>query len=130
MKGGEGNTKGREGATKGRKRKIRPLAKAPEALEAVVSRPPGSVSWPPRNDDEWIATSPDVQRTLAITRYSLHRSPGFIYDYTLSFTNIVRYNYYFIDESGDEYCVNTFNTGNHSFNFNSKKPTIVFIRVE
>jgi len=50
---------------------------------------------------------------------------GHVYRYNFQFITTDSYDYYFYDEAGDDYHVNTLRTGKHSFDYNSDKPTIV-----
>ena len=91
-----------------------------------------TVNWPVDTDSsDWVDTSDEVKKKAAITRYALYpiQNPVF-YTYILCFTNTKNYDYFFSDETGDSYEVNTYESGDHSVRFNSSKPTIVYIRGE
>ncbi|KAL9627163.1 MAG: hypothetical protein Q9204_006767 [Flavoplaca sp. TL-2023a] len=85
------------------------------------------VDWPFDKNSDWKSTRNDVQDTAAITRYSLYSSSSPIYDYVFEMTNTVDYNYYFNDQSGDSYPINTIEKGDHLVRYNSKKPNVLFI---
>lgn len=89
-----------------------------------------SVVWKPQGSAEWIHTPQEVQETSAITRYKLEQnetnSDGEV-KCTLYFTNTKHYGYHFFDQTGDRYWVSTLRNGDHSLDYKSKKPTIVFI---
>ncbi|TFY64822.1 hypothetical protein EVG20_g5824 [Dentipellis fragilis] len=53
---------------------------------------------------------------------------GTQWKYILNFTNTYKFDYYFYDETGDNYHVNTYRRGDHYVRFNSDKPKIIFIR--
>lgn len=82
------------------------------------------VDWPV-GDSNWKQTKPNVVQTAAITSYALYQNSG-AYKYILYFTNTQNYNYFFYDETGDHYQVNTFRNGSHYVRFNSQKPNITF----
>ncbi|KAL9100766.1 MAG: hypothetical protein Q9163_003898 [Psora crenata] len=86
-----------------------------------------SVTWPLRGDD-WIDTPQDIRVKTAIWRYKLHTSSNPFFDYVLEISiTDDHYNYYFGDETGDSYNLNTWVAGDHLVHFNSKNPTIVSI---
>ncbi|KAG9218327.1 hypothetical protein CCMSSC00406_0007302 [Pleurotus cornucopiae] len=89
-----------------------------------------SVVWKPQGSAEWIHTPQEVQETTGITRYKLVQrgtnSDGETIC-TLHFTNTKNYGYHFFDQTGDKYWVSTWMNSNHSVDYKSKKPTIVFI---
>ncbi|KDQ22176.1 hypothetical protein PLEOSDRAFT_1098257 [Pleurotus ostreatus PC15] len=89
-----------------------------------------SVVWKPQGSAEWIHTPQEVHETAAITRYKLVQhetnSDGETLC-TLHFTNTKSYGHHFFDQTGDKYWVSTWLKGNHSVDYKSKKPTIVFI---
>jgi len=83
------------------------------------------VSWPPTGGS-WVQTPSIVRARAAITRYSLGPCSG-AWKYELYFTNTEHYHYYFYDETGDYYGVNTFRNGDHYVRYNSSAPDIVYI---
>lgn len=85
-----------------------------------------SVRWTV-GDTTWKSTPADVKRITAITRYSLHKNSDSIYAYRLNFTNTENYDYFFRDDSGEMYEVNTFSNGDHYLRYNSDTPSIVEI---
>lgn len=92
-----------------------------------------SVVWRPHAVTEWVNTPNEVRNTASITRYMLtqHSIDGDGTAHcTLQFTNTKHYDYYFYDQTGDGYMVTTLRSGDHSVNFSSKKPTILFIAGE
>lgn len=84
------------------------------------------VNWPV-GDRSWKDTTEEVKKVTGITRYRLWAVGSFPSRYELDFTNTILYSYTFTDETGDRYQFNTWTTGNHSAQYNSEKPTIVFI---
>lgn len=86
-----------------------------------------AVSWPV-GDKTWKSPNPDTQNIAAITNYTLcQQDKGEYYQYILWFINTEHYNYYFYDETGDYYQVNTFRNGQHYVRYNSLKPNIAYI---
>ena len=91
------------------------------------------VNWPVTDSGDWVTTSSEVQRIAAITRYKLIRNPppgpseDIWFEYTLMFTNIEHYDYYFTDKTGDHYENNTFINRDHVIQYSSDDPTIVSI---
>ena len=77
-------------------------------------------------DCGWKQTAGNVQATASITSYALCPNTG-AWKYILYFVNTQHYNYYFYDQTGDYYQVNTFRNGSHYVRYNSDKPTIVFV---
>jgi hypothetical protein len=86
-----------------------------------------SVQWAPMSDEVWVDASADVKSRAAITKYSLSSIKDGFYEYKLCFVNTENYHYYFHDETGDEYSVNTYRKGDHFLRYRSKMPTIVYI---
>ena len=89
-----------------------------------------AVNWPVAHAgawDEWKATGDDVRGTARITRYNLYKygTPSDNWNYMLQFTNEDTYHYYFTDQEGDTYSVNTFRNGDHYLRYNSNAPNIV-----
>lgn len=90
------------------------------------------VDWP-LGDSNWKSTSPEVQEKAGITHYALSlNNTGFgsfftSSRYALRFMNTDTFNYFFYDETGDYYQVNTWTTGDHVVRFDSAKPKIVFV---
>jgi len=90
------------------------------------------VEWP-LGDDSWKAASPEVQEKAAITQYALSNNNTGLGSwftasrYALRFSNADTFNYFFYDETGDHYQVNTFTKGEHVVRFDSANPKIVFI---
>lgn len=93
------------------------------------------VNWPVTDSEDWVPTSPEVQRIAGITRYRLFRNPSpdhqnpplHWYEYTLSFTNTEHYDYYFTDKTNDHYRNDTYINRDHDIQYNSDDPTIVSI---
>lgn len=85
-----------------------------------------SVIWPV-GDSSWKNTDSNTRTTAAITRYTLYQYDGF-YKYMLYFTNTEHYDYYFYDETGDRYEVNTYRNGDHYVRYDSNKPEIIYIK--
>ena len=84
------------------------------------------VNWPV-GDRSWKDTTDEVKKVTGITRYRLWAVESFPSRYELDFTNTIPYSFSFSDETGDRYQVNTWTAGNHSVQYSSEKPTIVFI---
>jgi hypothetical protein len=79
-----------------------------------------------------ISTSPDVQSIAAIDQYYLNdiRAGGGIpaaTQFLLWFHNTQTYDYYFTDQSGDVYEINTYIRGDHTLNYDSTYPIITTI---
>ncbi|WHF27638.1 hypothetical protein QJS65_02990 [Bacillus altitudinis] len=90
-----------------------------------------SVNWPVKNSTVQ-KTSNEVKQTAAITEYALYdhnpyHSPRKIFKYRLIITNTEHYDYYFKDESGDNYELNTFWNRTHYLEYNSEAPNIIRI---
>lgn len=84
------------------------------------------VDWPV--GDAWVNTTDEVRTTAAITQYYLSANPiQSVWGYGLQFTNTDTYDYFFYDETGDCYEVDTWLTHTHFVQYNSDKPTIVCI---
>jgi hypothetical protein len=83
------------------------------------------VTWPV-GANSWNTTTSDVQKTAAITRYILYNTSG-QNNYRLYFTDTEYYWYYFYDQTGDSYNVNTFRDTDHYVDYTSNKPNILFI---
>jgi len=84
-----------------------------------------TVDWPVHNPKKWVTTTSEQSETSGITRYSLSENPILsLYEYSLWFTNLDHYDYYFVDETGDIYECNTFSNANHVVQYSSDKPTI------
>ncbi|SES87850.1 hypothetical protein [Stigmatella erecta] len=84
------------------------------------------VNWPV-GDSSWKPTDTNTNNTAAISRYSLYEQDGSTYKYILYFSNSEHYDYYFYDQTGDSYRVNTFVNRDHYVRYNSNAPSIVFI---
>lgn len=84
-----------------------------------------AVDWPV-GDGTWINTTSYVQSVAAITKYTLHTNSG-EWAYRLEFQNTEHYDYYFYDQTGDSYEVNTYRNGSHYVRYNSASPTIAYI---
>jgi hypothetical protein len=85
-----------------------------------------AVNWPVAGKG-WIATTPTVQQRAKITECQLFEA-NTVWRYSLNFVNTAHYNYFFYDETGDYYQVNTFRNGTHYVAYDSDKPTIAYIR--
>jgi hypothetical protein len=85
------------------------------------------VNWPVSNG--WVTTTQEVQQVAAISAYNLWAADGLIYKWELAFININgdHYNYYFQDDTDDQYNVNTFRDGDHEVSYNSEGPRIKHI---
>lgn len=99
--------------------------RAPLGAELTKTNFGISVNWPV-SDSSWKNTDAAVQSRAAITRYALWKYDG-LYTYKLMFTNTEHYNYYFYDETGDSYQVNTYRNGDHYVRYGSDSPNIVYI---
>jgi hypothetical protein len=98
---------------------------------AVVARKEDfgiSVIWPV--EGKWVTTPLDFVNSTGIGRYKLLYYDGTIYDYRLEFSTSQTYNYHFHDETGDSYKCNVYEPGYHYVDYNSKKPTIIYITGE
>jgi|GEM_PF-4730510 len=84
-----------------------------------------AVNWPITNG--WMQATNNVANIASITRYNLSPNPNSYYAYILYFTNTQHYDYYFHDETGDSYEVNTYVNSDHYVRYNSDKPTISYI---
>ena len=89
------------------------------------------VYWPVSDSDEWIPTSSNVIKETGITRYALYKTHGdeSFHQYTLRFTNIETYDYFFTDEISDFYQSDAYSNGDHYVQYDSEKPNIVAVRV-
>jgi hypothetical protein len=85
------------------------------------------VNWP-IGEANWNYTDSNIRSRAAITRYCLYNQQGETYQYRLIFTNTEHYDYYFYDETGDRYEVDTFRNGDHFVRYNSENPDIVYIK--
>lgn len=88
------------------------------------------VNWKPvKNSTKWIVQSNEFTSETAITRYNLDNRTSSIkaFRYKLWITNLRNFDYFFTDESGDTYNINTFRTGDHFVEYNSDKATIKLI---
>lgn len=100
--------------------------------EKNASRPHAKVSWEPvKNSTKWIVQTNNFTIDTGITRYNLDNRTSIIdnilFRYRLRITNLRNYNYFFTDESGDVYNINTFIVGDHQVQYNSDDPTIKLI---
>ncbi|KAF8598341.1 hypothetical protein BDV93DRAFT_526788 [Ceratobasidium sp. AG-I] len=77
--------------------------------------------------NEWKATSNEVQERAAISRYNLYEYIGANWRFMLQFTNRAHYTYYFEDQTGDRYRVDTWRNGDHYLRYNSDHPTIILV---
>lgn len=75
-------------------------------------------------DGKWHQTGDGLNMKTGITSYDLGKSSSPFYDYYLEIHVRETYNYYFTDEEGDTYNLNTYVAGLHIVRFNSNKPTI------
>ncbi|KAF6819831.1 hypothetical protein CPLU01_12939 [Colletotrichum plurivorum] len=82
------------------------------------------VNWPAGG--EWQTTSADIIAKTGITRWKIVKG-GLVWEYRLWFTNIKKYNYEFVDASGDHYLNKTSSTGDHYIDYNSDAPTITHV---
>ncbi|PIL32708.1 hypothetical protein GSI_04823 [Ganoderma sinense ZZ0214-1] len=100
-------------------------------VRASDSRPFGiAVHWPV-GPGQWVDTTSAVRDVTRIYSYTLHKYGGTVWSYMLQFANEkTRYDYYFYDETGDSYQVNTWLIGTHWVRYNSHKPTINYVRGE
>ncbi|KAK4504830.1 hypothetical protein PRZ48_002792 [Zasmidium cellare] len=87
-----------------------------------------AVDWPVSSSHDWHSVTDDVKARAAITQYALYQQDeGSKYKYILYFTNYEHYDYYFYDETGDRYEVNTYRNGDHYVRFNSERPKIAYV---
>lgn len=86
------------------------------------------VNWALTDPEVWTNTTNSERDESAITRYSVGKSSNPLYSYHLRFTNLKHYDYYFVDETGDQYEVNCFSNSNHFVRYNSSNPTIVYVK--
>ena len=86
------------------------------------------VTWVVGTDDFKSVGEPTYTRA-AISKYALYDQDGSSYQYRLKFINIngVHYDYYFYDETGDYYRVDTLADGEHFVRYNSSMPNIAYI---
>jgi hypothetical protein len=84
-----------------------------------------AADWPV-GDSSWKYTDPSFRSVTAITRYALYAYEG-AYKYILYFSNTEHYDYFFHDQTGDSYEVNTYRSGDHFVAYDSDKPTIAYI---
>ncbi|KAF7333100.1 hypothetical protein MVEN_00136700 [Mycena venus] len=103
---------------------------AKDATGGKFSRAPFGidVNWPVANTTSWQGTQSDVQTIAGITQYALYQTTNPLYPYILWFTNTEHYDYFFYDQTGDSYQVDTWRDGSHWVQYNSAKPTILFIK--
>jgi hypothetical protein len=108
----------------------RPDVPQPDSDDRVGSKSDFShvqVNWTVQGDS-WIDTPMDIRNTTAIWRYKLHKSSSPFFDYVLEISiTDDHYCYYFGDESGDSYKLDTWVAGDHLVRFNSGRPTIKLI---
>ena len=99
---------------------------APPALSAVrtASADEVKVDWKTGTSGN---PSQTIQDKTGIVWYSLHDNRPSYYDWRLDITTTRKFDYYFVDESGDKYRINAFASGNHYVRYNSDKPNIVKI---
>lgn len=76
--------------------------------------------------DAWTNTSSSISDTTKITKYHLYASDDD--DTVLDFQCTDTYDYYFTDETFDEYECDCFRTGPHYVSYNSTKPNITHVR--
>ncbi|TEB29164.1 hypothetical protein FA13DRAFT_664718 [Coprinellus micaceus] len=89
-----------------------------------------AVRWDVQDGSNWNAATPEVKKTAGITQYYIQRhstKPDGTVSCTLHITNTKRYGYHFYDETGDGYWLSTWLNRDHSLDYESKKPNIVFI---
>jgi len=84
-----------------------------------------AVSWPV-GDNTWKTPSQSVIDKFDISQYYLTTNSGW-YDYVLHIQNTQDWDYTFYDQTGDDYGLNCFATGDHYVSYNSKQPEIVKI---
>jgi hypothetical protein len=77
-------------------------------------------------DNTWKPTSGEVLGRC-ITRYSLFRNSGY-YDNILYITNNQRRVFWFWDETGDYYEIDTYLERDHYVRYNSNQPTIRWVQ--
>ena len=85
-----------------------------------------AVNWPV-GSKEWKDPGQEVKGKAGISRFAIHDSSHPLFDYVVEFTNTENYNFFFYDETGDHYQVNTHKGGDHLVRYNSQKPTVKFI---
>ncbi|KAF8551541.1 hypothetical protein OG21DRAFT_264641 [Imleria badia] len=78
-------------------------------------------------DDTWKETTGEVL-ARGITRYRLYPNTWSVWKYRLEFTNVQNRLFWFWDETGDCYEVDTFGGGEHSVTFNSDGPAIRWVQ--
>ena len=88
------------------------------------------VLWEVQDSDDWNPTNREVKNTSGITQYYVQRhstkADGTV-SCTLHITNTKNYGYHFHDETGDSYWLSTWLNRNHTLDYESKKPNIVFV---
>lgn len=82
----------------------------------------------PAGQSKWKNTTSDVEGRAKLTRFKITQDNGLVFKYQLEITNTDTYNYFFYDEEGDAYQINTFSKGDHWVNYNSEHPTIAYVR--
>ena len=85
-----------------------------------------NVSWPVMGDT-WQPVTGEMRTHLGISQYKLYPNAGLIYKYILKINNYDTFNYFFRDEEGDSYQLNTWTKGEHYVRYNSDKPKIVYV---
>ena len=97
---------------------------APPAVPAAPSADEVKVDW-----KTGTSGNPDktVQDKTGIVWYSLHDNRPSAFHWRLDISTIRKYDYYFVDESGDRYRINVFVPGSHYVRYNSNEPNIVKI---
>jgi hypothetical protein len=84
------------------------------------------VDWPITTG--WVSITDAVKKKTGIIRYALIKlGAGHYYDYRLRFDCTESYHYYFTDGTGEVYSCNVWITGQHSVDYDSKKPNIVLV---
>jgi len=86
------------------------------------------VTWHLARDDKWKEATQEVKNVVAISRYSLGYTAGGIYQYALWFTNTRHFDYFFYDESGDHYQVDTYLNRDHVVKYKSTAPNIIRVK--
>ncbi|KAF9262701.1 hypothetical protein L218DRAFT_960182, partial [Marasmius fiardii PR-910] len=93
---------------------------------------PEDHGWIPVNwkvgDAKW-ADADQATKDEGVSRYQLYYNghPN-VYDYTLEFTNTKGWSFHFLDDTKDCYSCDTALNRDHYIKYNSKEPTIKFVK--